>query len=155
MNRSSSKLEGSRHPIALPLCQWHGGRLHNSVNHSSRKQRNLSRAKKQHVHGFPMHKGYFKQEQCNLFRREEYAVPIKYVGFHNYNCSQDWKGVLPPHNARLCSRQRLSAVGCLPTLPPIRSHCRSPSPTSVLTPRTLPPNKGHNSETKIMYVHFL
>lgn len=74
--------------------------------HSSCKQRNLLRAKKQHVPGFPMHKSYFKQEQCNLFNRAEYTVPIKYVGFHNYNCNNEWKGVLLLHNALLYSSQR-------------------------------------------------
>lgn len=99
-------MDQSRYPILLPLQERCIARLHNSVNHSSCKQRNLSRAKKQHVHGFPMHKSYSKQEQCNLFNRAEYTVPIKYVGFHNYNCNNEWKGVLLLHNALLYSSQK-------------------------------------------------
>lgn len=54
---------------------------------------------------------FFKHEQCNLFSREEYTVPIKYAGFHNYNCNNDGEGVLLLHNALLYSSPWL--VSCV------------------------------------------
>lgn len=32
-------------------------------------------------------------------------MPIKYVGFHNYNCNNEWKRVLLLYNALLYSSQ--------------------------------------------------
>lgn len=32
------------------------------------------------MHGFRMCAGFFQQEQCHLFSREEYTVPIKWLG---------------------------------------------------------------------------
>lgn len=91
--------------FSLWFCIWRTARPHGSVNQSSRKQRNLSRAEEQHVHGFMCRRVFFffKHEQCNLFSREEYTVPIKYAGFHNYNCNNDGEGVLLLHNALLYS----------------------------------------------------
>lgn len=53
-----------------------------------------------------MQKGFFKQEQCNLFSRAEDTVPIRYVWSHNYNCNNEWKGVLLPYNECLYSAPR-------------------------------------------------
>lgn len=42
------------------ILAWHNtGKIHNSVNHSSYKQRNLLRTREQHVHVFAMHKRIF------------------------------------------------------------------------------------------------
>lgn len=89
----------------LRFCIWQASRLHGSVNQSSRKQRNLSRAKEQHEQEFMCTRVLFfkKHKQCNPFSSEEYTVPIKYVGFHNYNCNNEWKGALLLHSALLHS----------------------------------------------------
>lgn len=65
---------------------------------------------------------FLKHEQCHLFSGEEYTVPIKYVGFHNYNCNNDGEELLL-HNALLFASPWLVSGCFLQILPLMRCHC--------------------------------
>lgn len=81
------------------------------------------------MHGFRMCAGFFQQEQCHLFSREEYTVPIKWLGSMIVTAMMNGGGLWVP-SAPI--PQRPLSAGLPRDCAPCAAHRRShPPPTKA------------------------
>lgn len=133
--------------FSLRFCIWRTARPHGSVNQSSRKQRNLSRAEEQHVHGFMYRRVFFFLNMNNATYSVEKSTPcqLNMLGSIIITATMMGKECYRSTTHFCIQAHDWSPVWFLRILPLMRCHCGLLSCTHLLNRQG--PNFTNNLKT--------